>query len=1196
MFTEILTFEIKYQFRKPLFYIVTVAFFLMAFLAASTDTVQIGGAIGNVHRNAPIVIVRILTVMSAVGLLVVTAFVASAAQRDFELGTHELFFSKPITKLDYLLGRFVGASAVSLLVFLGAAAGIAAGSSMPWLDPAQLGPFMLAPYVLSLLVFVLPNLLFIGATFFALASWSRSMLLTYLGVVAFFVVYAISGVLISNLENELVAGLLDPFGVVPLQIATKYWTIVERNSALPEVAGIVFYNRLVWTAAGALLLGLVCSRFRPSWRPRRRKTKSVSETVEQEESLATSRVSPLARFATSFGPRTMWRQLRQRTWFETVSIVKSVPFAVILAFAMFNLIANASFVDRQTGAEVYPVTYLMVEAMEGSFLFLLTIVLAFYGGLLVWRERDVGLAEVADSMPVPDWVFVGAKLAALMAVIGIFTAIGIVTTIAMQLQSGYTQFELGLYARGAFLACLPFGFIAVLAVFVQVMANNKFVGYLLVVLYLLGQIMLPRIGFQHNLYLYGSPGGVIYSDMNGYGHYLVRFFWFSLYWSFVALLLWVLSNTFWVRGTETSWKTRLGVARSRFTRPWRVLTAVGLIGVLAVGGYILYNTNVLNEYLPRREAEERQAEYEKRYSQYRDLSLPRIAAVQADVAIFPHQRRLEIRGNYRMVNETSEPIPALHLSIPPSVRINKIKLRDHRVQLADEVLGYYIYDLAEPLAPGESMDLGFDLVLENKGFRNHASNTAVVYNGTFFNNRRYFPQGGYNELLQLRGRNLRRKHGLTPDLHMAAVDDLFARRDTYLGRDSDWIDFETTVSTHRDQIAIAPGYLQKEWTEGDRRYFHYVMDSPMLNFFSYLSARYQVLRGRFEGIEIEIYHHPGHAYNVDRMLDAVKKSLRYYSTHFSPYQYRQVRIIEFPRYTRLAVSFPNTIPFSEASGFLHRGVSNGIDYPFYYTAHEVAHQWWGHQVIGGNVQGATMLSETLAQYSALMVMEGEYGRDRMRRFLRHELDRYLRGRGGELVEELPLYRVERDQSYIHYHKGSLAMYALRDHLGEDVLNRVVSRYLRSVAFQDAPFTSSREFLDLLRAEMPAELQYLIEDMFETITLFENRVTAATSRRLEDGRYLVKLEVDTRKLRADGHGAETEIPIDDWIDIGVFGTAEKAGADGKVLALEKRHVDETASTFELVVSEQPLRAGVDPYYKLVDRNPADNVRRVQTVLD
>ena len=202
--------------------------------------------------------------------------------------------------------------------------------------------------------------------------------------------------------------------------------------------------------------------------------------------------------------------------------------------------------------------------------------------------------------------------------------------------------------------------------------------------------------------------------------------------------------------------------------------------------------------------------------------------------------------------------------------------------------------------------------------------------------------------------------------------------------------------------------------------------------------------GSEQDVAIEIYYHRGHEYNLDRMIEAIKASLDYYTKNFSPYQHRQVRIIEFPRYATFAQSFPNTIPYSEAIGFVARvdpDDPEDIDYPYYVTAHEVAHQWWAHQVIGGNVQGSTVMSETLSQYSALMVMKRKYGAEQMRRFLRYELERYLIGRTTERKKELPL-ALNENQGYIHYNKGSLVMYALQDYLGEDCVNQALANYLR----------------------------------------------------------------------------------------------------------------------------------------------------------
>jgi aminopeptidase N len=341
-------------------------------------------------------------------------------------------------------------------------------------------------------------------------------------------------------------------------------------------------------------------------------------------------------------------------------------------------------------------------------------------------------------------------------------------------------------------------------------------------------------------------------------------------------------------------------------------------------------------------------------------------------------------------------------------------------------------------------------------------------------------------------------------------------------------------------------------------------------------------------VAIEIDYQRGHEFNLDRMVKSVKQSLDYYTTNFGPYQHRQVRIIEFPRYQQFAQSFPNTIPYSESIGFIARVDDkdpDDIDYPFYVTAHEVAHQWWAHQVIGGHVQGSTMLSETLAQYSALMVMKHQYGADKMKKFLRYELDRYLAGRSNARRAEMPLVQVE-DQPYIHYAKGSLAMYALQDYIGEEAVDAALAKMVAEHKFRGPPYPDATMLVAALREVTPAPYAYVIADLFETITLYENRATSATSVKRPDGKYDVTIQVAARKLRANDLGAESEVPLADFIDVGVL------DHDGKVLALERESITAPSATFTLTVSGEPAKAGIDPLNKLIDRQPDDNVVRVE----
>ena len=321
-----------------------------------------------------------------------------------------------------------------------------------------------------------------------------------------------------------------------------------------------------------------------------------------------------------------------------------------------------------------------------------------------------------------------------------------------------------------------------------------------------------------------------------------------------------------------------------------------------------------------------------------------------------------------------------------------------------------------------------------------------------------------------------------------------------------------------------------------------------------------------------------------------------FSQKFSPFQFRQARILEFPAYAGFAQSFANTIPYSESIGFIqnHNDARNDekMDLVTYVTAHEIAHQWWAHQVVGADKQGSTLLSETFAQYSALLVVEKLYGPEQIRKFLKGELDQYLHSRAGEVVEELPLNRVE-NQPYIHYQKGSLAMYWLKEIVGADVVNRALQKLLAEFAFKPAPYPSSTDFLRLLRAEAGPTHDQLITDLFEKITLYDMKARDASAKKLPDGKYEVSFTVEGKKLHADGKGKETEAPLDEPFDLGVF--TEEPGKKGykreSVLLMERRPIKSGKQVVTLIVNAKPRFAGVDPYNKRIDRNSDDNFTAV-----
>jgi ABC-2 type transport system permease protein len=1194
MFTAFFLFELRYHLKRLSTYVYFGLFFLIGFLVMNAaggafDSLTIGGGGGKINANAPAILHNLISFLSYFGIIITSAIVGSAVYRDYEYNTHSLFYTKPISKVGYLGGRFTGSVLIVLLIFTSIALGMMLGSFMPWLDQERFGPFRLMAYIQPYLTSVIPNLIFTGALFFALATLTRNIFINYVTSIIFLLGYLVAVNLIANIDNKMLASLIDPFGNIADGVLTQYWTVAERNTRLVPLADVFLYNRLLWTGIGIAIFSLTSARFTfAQFASTFRKNRKTVDTPVSED--VPSHMLVLPRGAQSFSLGDHFSQFAAILRREFTSIIKSTYFIAIVFAGVLFLFISASQMGSLYGTTVYPVTYSVLELAGGSFSLFILIIITFYAGELIWRERELRINQMIDAMPVQTWSLFTGKLGALMLVQVVLLGVIMGCGILFQIAKGYFNFEVGVYIRYLFgLKLIDYILLCFLAMVIHVVVNHKYTGHFLLVLYYLVTIFLPQFGFEHNLYNYGSDPGLTYSDMNGFGPFVGPYFWFKLYWAAFAVLLALLSNILWVRGTEDNWRARLQFARQRISRPVTLTAIAAGVLFVATGGFIFYNTNILNTYQTSSEREEQTALYEKKYRHFNGIPQPRITNVKVDVDIYPGERRADMKGRYILVNKTSVPVDSIHINMVDWITIHSMTTdRPSTVVLADKPLGYYIYKLASPLQPGDSLSLLFDIAYLEKGFENDRSKTEVVENGTFFNSG-YMPNIGYSEDAELSDDDTRKKHGLQPKPRMAAVNDIRARANTYISNSADWIQFESTVSTSPDQIAIAPGYLQKEWTQNGRRYFHYKMDAPILNFYSFLSARYQVRRDTWKDVAIEVYYHKGHEYNVDRMIGAVKKSLDYYTRNFSPYQHRQVRIIEFPRYASFAQSFPNTIPYSESIGFIAKVDDtdpDDIDYPFYVTAHEVAHQWWAHQVIGGNVQGATLLSESMAQYSALMVMEKEYGKDKMRKFLKYELDSYLRARGMERKGEMPLYLVE-NQQYIHYNKGSLALYALRDYLGEEQLNHALAGYIRQVAFQEPPYTNSIEFLNALKAATPDSLQYVIHDMLETITLYENKVTDVRSTKQADGTYRVHLTVESKKVRSNELGNETDVALNDWIDIGVFGKDDKGAETELYLA----KLTKPTTEFDIVVKHQPDKAGIDPYNKLIDRHSSDNVKTI-----
>jgi ABC-2 type transport system permease protein len=1212
MFWEFFTFELKFRFKSLSTYIYFAVWFTFSFLdIASENFGPIGNSNGKVLLNGPYANTYNDIGMSFFGIIVIAAIFGTSILRDFQRDTIQILFTKPISKVSYLGGRWAGSFAATAFAFSGLLFGEFFGTLAPWADHTRIGPNYLSWYLQPFFSIVVFQIFFLGSLFFLVAALTRKIFIVYLQGAAIFMIYLL-GITIFSARRSLEhfwSGILDPVGFLYNDAITRYWTVVERNTllyswSLHSASGVFLFNRLLWSAIGLISLMALWRLFPMSVEALTARSSGKRAALAREQDLsavAPKRSLVAAKLPTvrqAFGSGTTWAQLASLTRLRIANILHEVPFWGLVILMVGIAINNGHYAGRVAGQNVWPVTYLMLQSVEGSAVLIFYIVATLYAAELVWRERDTQFSGIHDALPVAETTDWFSKLLALCFVEFILLTVAGLCGILMQTIAGYYNYELAQYAKELYVVTFPQVLtFALLALFIQTVVSNKFIGHGIVIGIFVITPILFSFGWENSLYLYGSTPSYTYSDMNGYGHFVPALFWSITYWLSISCFLATVSIALARRGADDAWPARFRLAAQRAPR---LIPAAALFLIIAIGSgaWYFYNSHILNEYLTAQQRRDISAAYERDFKKYENLSRPKIIAVDANIDIFPERRSFSGAGHFVLQNKTAQPMSQVHITNQQqSISGVRFGCPFHVVSTSPRAL-YTIYQLDTPLAPGDKLDLTFNVGYTSRGFKDGNERPELAYSGSFFDSS-YFPTIGYDAGIELDDPRRRREEHLPEQQLLPHRGDPVGAVTNLFTQQSDWISYRTTVSTADDQIALSPGYLTRDWHARGRHYFSYDMGNvKTLDFFAYVSARYDVKREMYQGaanpIAIEVYHTPAHTYDVDDMIDSSKRGLAYYEKNFSPFQFRQYRILEYPRYRNFAQSFPNTIPFSEGIGFIGRVEKPvDIDFTYFVTAHELGHQWWAHQLVGGRVEGSNMMSETLAEYSALAVMQQKYGRDNMHRFLKHELDSYLRGRAGEIRRERPVGLVQ-NEPYVWYQKGGQVMYTLADYIGEDKVNLALHNFLVQYGYANAndslsrPYPDTRQFIEALRAQTPAGLQYYITDAFENIVLYDNKAVSATVTPTPDHKYKVSLSVQARKIQADGSGNESPMPIHDLIDIGVFiGKKDEE----KPLYLKKEWLTQPTQTFEIIVDQPPTRAGIDPYNKLIDRDSDDNLMDV-----
>lgn len=1172
MLINLLGFELKYHFKQITF---IVAFILFAALGILIAQGNFGGS--ELHQNSPYVISYITCFLSLFAIFVSTLFCANVVLRDSTYDMDGIIFTTSIQRLPYFLVRLLGLL-LAVFVILGVGVlGIWLGTQSA--DPDNLGSFKWSYFLQPLFVFGLPNIVFCCGVIFSIALLTRNMRAVYMAGVSLFILYFLGSILGNSPlmassgfkahESDLLPYLLDPFGITSLISVTRSWQVMERNSRVFPLEGAFLANRLLWMGLALLLLAL-------SYRYYRFRLPAAGKTKKKESAGTAVQVVPYRHAAVHpNGLAYSWASLTAQLKLEVASVFKHIPFLVMLALWIFlyavELKENVLY--GPYGIRFFAFTGSIVEELVSIRPALLLLI--FYAGELISRERAANMQGLVFSTPVRNTSLWAAKCATLAVLIAVLITANICIGIGLQLFTGSMPVDMSAYLSLYYYSGMPLLLFAVLIIFIQTVVPNKYLGMLISLTVVVVILFSRRLGITNNLLRYALLPELEYSPMNGFGHYASAVNWYLLYWGACAAVLSLLAAALWKGSAHTTLWQRMRTMGRQWKLPGKIWMAICLLTWIATGVYINHRQPSVYTARNNNTAKDWQAAYEQKYKSQAPLVQPYIIAVKTAVDLYPSAGKYTVKGTYRLRNGSAQPISTLWLGVDPDITSIHFSIPQATLQTADEGFKQYFYTLATPLLPGKEMSMSFSMEVIRSTFAPFNSEHSVVSNGSYIELEKYVPFLGYNDRYETGDASLRKALGMLPQTPVPSTDSSYHL-----------IDFETVISTEADQQVVTAGALQQVWKDNHRNYFQYKAEQPIAFMFALSSARYEVHREMHGDIELSIYYRPGENNNLPSLLQSMKDALDYGQAQFGPYPLHHLALAAIPQYPGAATAYPGVVFSAEKINFMSNlADSSRLNHIYALTAHEVAHQWWANRLAPLDAPGRAVLTESLAKYTEFMVTEKRFGKQYLRSLLQNDNNLYfaLRNMTGE--QELPL--MQTNQPFGYYQKGGLALYAIKEMLGEEKMSQSLQGLIARHGFPYAKATTA-DLLTALCAEARPDQAKRIHDLFNKNMVYDNRLIVVRCDSLPNGQFKVQLEVSIGKTNETGTRTDPVTP-DDLITIALYDVpADQWNRHTMPVYREQHHFNQARTILTIVVDKKPAVAVIDPYGYVLDADQGNNM--------
>ena len=1163
MTNRILSYEIRHLLRKPSTYIYLLTFFSIALVSMLGTGGYFDGvpdAKGEIkYLNSPIALLTVFNYFNKFFLFLLPAIVGFVIYKDYKNKTHNILYSFPITKKEYLSGKFLSGIFIVILIALSSGLALIIGEFILGTDNPLINTINWKGYIYTYLIWIIPNLIIYGALVFIIVAALRNI---YAGFVTVLLIFLIQ-IILENIFSgyPILMCLFDPFANTAAVYETRYWTITEQNTLTVPATGVVFWNRLIWASIIAVIGCFFYRHFaleqESPFLSLRRKNNKVK--IKQSESVKNKILIRDINYSPSTS--TQFKTLIKLSNYEFNYIVKSWMFIALIALGICALFFSIIRITNTGDMIMLPTTGLILSIPMFFYTSIIILMTFIFSGMLVHRSKMTLSHELVDSSMTPNWILLCSKNIAIIKLQVILLTLMIIVGAFVQMFNGFYDIELDLYLFHLFMLVFPSLVIwAIFSTFIHSLIPNVYFGIFVLVLFWIGKDQVYRLGMTSHLLRFNSPPQLSYSGMNGFGHILSSHHLVMGYWLAFSFLILIDTYLIWIRGYTFSLSERLKIAINR-------------INNLVVWPTILFSTSLLAIGFKIYKSEKQHISFQtsdditiddlhKKFEIYTHSQQPEIVDVKLKLDIYPEKNSFKGEGQYTLVNTSDKTVDTLIIKTGYD-ELTEYDIPNGRLLEHNTKFKISAYELSHGLQPKDTMLFNFSIKnIKNTPF---IKNSGVLDNGTFLRTD-ILPRIGYTF----------QETNLTPTDSLASLQNFYAT-------DAHLVNIETTISTNKKQIAIAPGYLKEKWVQEERTFYRYATREKVKFSFSFNSGAYAIQQETYDGVDLSIYHHKPHEHNNVSIMKGLKAALAYNSKNFGPYQHTSASVIEFPLTEgSYATSMANSIPMSETR-FIVNNKQQGdkINLSFYVPAHELTHQWWGNQVVPAKTLGATMLTESITEYISLQIYKDFYSVSKGLDFLKLQHLRYLKGRTNESKVEPPLFLVSPQQSYISYGKGAIAFNTLAHLWSEEKLNESLREFLNHWKFRSDAYPTTIDLLEHVKIHLDKNLHYLLEDFFYEKTFYDNEITNVEVEAISDDQFKTSIQYNIRKYRIGAE--ESSLNMSDYIEIGLVDDNDH------VIAIEKVQIKTSQNDIILESSSKPYKVVLDPNYLYIEIDRNDNER-------